>query len=237
MQLLLLHPPRNVYVACEHRCVRAHPPSVPCVVPIFLVKRSQERLTCSATRRARECSAHTPPAGGGTGWFGWTWTGHRCRPRALDHARTHQRPPCARGRGDRSNYQCPPRQRDVPANASVKHSHHTPPCLLAVLALECTSEFRLGRTQWLPAYSSDAVARRFLIWERMPAAVRSYGDTVTGAASHLPIADWFQVIVLPVWLVACKCASTFPSICISGVPIDHAPSRHGELWRSFLVSD
>ena len=25
MQLLLLHPPRNVYVACEHRCVRAHP--------------------------------------------------------------------------------------------------------------------------------------------------------------------------------------------------------------------
>ena len=131
MQLLLLHPPRNVYVACEHRCVRAHPPSVPCVVPIFLVKRSQERLTCSATRRARECSAHTPPAGGGTGWFGWTWTGHRCRPRALDHARTHQRPPCARGRGDRSNYQCPPRQRDVPANASVKHSHPVTCRLLA----------------------------------------------------------------------------------------------------------
>jgi len=60
-----------------------------------------------------------------------------------------------------------------------------------------------------PAYSNDAVARRFLIWERMPAAVRSYGDTVTGAASHLPIADWFQVIVLPVWLVACKCAAYF----------------------------
>ena len=162
MQLLLLHPPRNVYVACEHRCVRARPR------PCHKATEAQILGACTAWFPAHELGdparsrvfsvqPHSPAR----------WRNRVVR---LDLDRSQVPAVCAGPRRFDQIIMCPsvPRQRDVPANASVKHSHHTPPCLLAVLALECTSEFRLGRTQWLPAYSSDAVARRFLIWERMP---------------------------------------------------------------------
>lgn len=178
MQLLLLHPPRNVNTAVFE----------PTHVPATRPRRHRPSVRGSLLTSVHRSATLPRPD---------RWRNRVVRldldrsqvpaPRSTTLAReTAVR---ARGRGDRSNYQCAPRQRDVPANASVKHSHPITHRLLArgvvhgfgLLALECTSELRRTRTRSVPvapAYSSDAVARRFPIWERMPgsALLRRYRD-------------------------------------------------------------
>ena len=68
-------------------------------------------------------------------------------------ARSTARALCARGRGHRSNYQCP----TTPTGRASERlgQAHSP-----VLALECTSELRLGPVPvLLPAYSIQVPAR------------------------------------------------------------------------------